>query len=158
FFTFWFKYVFPNRSRLEIGDTAYVTALLKDDLERHVSLAFEDACRDICGRLMRDGVMSYTRIGRWWSKDAEIDLVAFDEDEGTAWFGECKWSRKKVGEDIYRDLVRKSALVDWKTGTREDRFILFGRSGFTDGMERIAKEENCVLVDGGRVVPNRARP
>lgn len=153
FFAFWFKYVFPNRSRLEIGNTGYVMKQIADSFEHHISFLYEDACRQLCAGLMRDGRMNYTVIGRWWSRLAEIDIVALDEGSGTAYFCECKWSNKKVGEDIYRGLVDKSRLVDWQVrGNRKDRYVLFSGSGFTKGMQETAKREGVLLVAGDVVV------
>lgn len=152
FISFWFNYILPNRSRLEIGDPAFVMALIRRDFEKHVSRAFEAVCRDLCAGLMHDGIMSYTRLGRWWSKEAEIDLVALDENDGTAWFGECKWSRNPIGEDIYRDLAAKSALIEWRGAKGRNRYILFGKSGFTPGMKRLARAGNVILMDRGKMV------
>jgi len=152
FFTFWFKYVFPNRNRLEIGKVDYVLKLIKDTFEHHVSSIYEDVCADICKNLMKDGVLQYTSIGKWWSKNEEIDIVALDEETKTAYFGECKWSSKKVGDDIYQDLIRKSQLVDWRKDKRKDRFILFSKNGFTSRMIEISKKENVLLVHKERVI------
>jgi hypothetical protein len=96
--------------------------------------------------------MNYTTIGRWWSRQAEIDIVALDEESKTAYFCECKWSNKEVGEDVYKDLLSKSRLVNWPPGGgRTDRFILFSKSGFTKGMRDIAKKEPVLLVKGESV-------
>jgi AAA+ ATPase superfamily predicted ATPase len=152
FFSFWFRYVFPNRSRLEIGRSDYVLKLIKDSFEHHISTVYEDICLDLCKTLMSNEIMQYTLIGKWWSKDEEIDIVALDEETGTAYFGECKWSNKKVGEDIYKDLLRKSHLVDWNKGKRKDRFMLFSKSGFTAKMLETAKKENVLIIHGDRVV------
>lgn len=152
FFAFWFKYVFPNRSRIELGNPEYVLRIIADSLEQHASLAYEDACKDLCRKLAREGVIGYTMIGRWWTKDAEIDVVALDEEASTAWFGECKWSARKAGEDVYEGLVRKSKLVDWRNGTRTERYMLFSKSGFAEGLIRRARAENVILVKEDRVM------
>lgn len=152
FFAFWFKYVFPNRSRLEIGNIDYVMKLIKDSFEHHISTVYEDVCMDMCKKLMADGLMQYTIIGKWWSRNEEIDIIALDEDSKTAYFGECKWSTKKVGEDIYKDLIRKSRLVDWHKDRRRDKFMLFSKSGFTPQMTEIAKQQNVLLIHGDRIV------
>jgi hypothetical protein len=152
FFTFWFKYIFPNRSRIEIGNADYVMTLIKDSFEHHASGVYEDVCRDLCRVLMSDGYMRYTTIGKWWSRNEEIDIVALDEETKTAYFAECKWSNKKVGEDIYQNLVRKSHLTDWFNDTRTNRFVLFSKSGFTRGMIELARKDNVLLVYKDRTV------
>lgn len=152
FFTFWFKFVFPNRSRLEIENVDYVLKLIKDTFEHQVSSIYEDVCMDLCKDLAKDGLIYYTSIGKWWSKDEEIDIVALDDETKTAYFGECKWSNKKVGDDIYQDLVRKSQLVDWHKGKRKDRFILFSKNGFTQRMFEIAKRGKVLLAHRDKVL------
>ena len=152
FFTFWFKFAFPNRNRLEIENVDYVLKQIKDTFEHHISTIYEDVCMDICKDLMKDGLIQYTTIGKWWSKDEEIDIVALDEEKKTAYFGECKWSNKKVGDDIYQDLLRKSQLVDWHKEMRKNKFILFSKGGFTQRMTEISKKENVLLVHKEKVI------
>jgi len=148
FFSFWFKYVFPHRSRLEIGNTDYLLGKIADTFDQHLAFVYEDVCRELCLDLLKSGRMSFSAIGRWWQKNEEIDLVALDEDNGTIWFGECKWSVNPVGEDIYRNLRRKTGLVVWGTEKRRERFILFSKSGFTDGMRKLALQDEVLLVEG----------
>lgn len=146
FFSFWFKYIFPNRSKLEIGRGDIVLKLIKDTFEHHISTIYEEVCIELCKYLMAERLMQYAMIGKWWSKNEEIDIVAIDEENETLYFGECKWSNKKVGEDIYRELIRKSNLVDLNNEKRKNRYILFSKSGFTERMMEIAKREKVLLV------------
>lgn len=148
FFSFWFKYVFPHRSRLEIGNKDYLLGKIRDTFDQHLSFVYEDACRELCMDLLKSGKMEFSTIGRWWQKNEEIDLVALDEESGMIWFGECKWSVNPVGEDIYRDLQRKARLVVWGMEQRREGFILFSKSGFTDGMRELALQDGVLLVDG----------
>jgi uncharacterized protein len=153
FFSFWFRYVFPHRSRLEIGNTDYLLGKIRETFDQHLSFVYEDVCRELCLEYLKSGRMSFSTIGRWWQKNEEIDLVALDEESGTIWFGECKWSIKPVGVDVYRDLQRKAGLVAWGPEKRRERFILFSRCGFTDGMLKLALEEDVLLVEGWELVP-----
>lgn len=148
FFAFWFKYVLPNRGRLEIGNEDSVLKQIEDTFDQHVGEAYESIAREIFLDLCRKEKIPVTSVGRWWSRNEEIDLVALEEESKTAWFGECKWSGKKVGTDIYQDLRRKSEQVEWHSGKRKERFILFSRSGFTPAMLGVAKREKVVLVEG----------
>jgi len=152
FLTFWFKYVFTNRSRLEIGKSNHVETLIRDCLEQDIAHAYEDVCRELCLSLMAEGQLSFTSLGRWWSRAEEIDLVALDEDSKTAFFGECKWSNKQVGVNVYEDLIRKSNQVEWKLDSRKNRFILFSKSGFTEAMFDRANRENVLLVHKDRLL------
>ena len=97
---------------------------------------------------MKKGTISFSAFGRWRQKNEEIDLVALDEGSDTIWFGECKWSVNPVGEDLYRTLQRKTFLVFWGSEQRRERFILFSRSGFTDGMRALAAKDEVLLVEG----------
>src|SRR5659263_632509 len=123
FFAFWFKYVLPNRGRLELGNEGYVLTQIKDTLDLHVSKSYESISREIFLDMAKRKDIPITSLGRWWSKNEEIDLVALDEENKTIWFGECKWSNRKVGTDVYQDLRRKSELVEWHAGRRNERFL-----------------------------------
>jgi uncharacterized protein len=148
FFAFWFKYVLPNRGRLELGSADYVLRQIEETFDQHIGDAYESICREIFLDKARQGNTPVTSIGRWWSKNEEIDLVALDEPTRTIWFGECKWSGRKIGTDVYQNLRRKAQLVEWHGDRRAERFVLFSRSGFTAGMYDLAKQEKVVLIEG----------
>jgi AAA+ ATPase superfamily predicted ATPase len=146
FFEFWFQYVFPNRSRLEIGQSKEVLRAIKATFDRHLSFVFEDVCKHYCLELMKDGRIRFTSIGRWWQRNEEIDIIALDEENKEIYFGEAKWSKKPVGIDILDDLKRKTSLVEWNRGKRIEHFILFSRSGFTDAVRERGKKEDVLLI------------
>ena len=148
FFSFWFRYIFPYRGRLEIGQTDFIMKALSDTFPQYLSGVYEEICRGLCFALQKDEVINFNTIGRWWSKNEEIDLVATDEASGCLYLGECKWSENPVGTDIYEDLVRKAALIDWRAGKRKERFLLFSKSGFTEQMLIRAVKENVILFAG----------
>lgn len=158
FFTFWFRYVMPYRSRIEIGKAEYVLKIIRNSFDQYVSQAYEFACRDTCMGLMEEGHLQFTAVGKWWLKNEEIDLVAIDEETETSYFAECKWSNKKVGVNVYEDLIRKARLVDWHKDKRTDRFMLFSKSGFTDGLLEAAQRDNLLLIHKDRLLrPSAAR-
>lgn len=87
----------------------------------------------------------FQQVGRWWTKDAEIDLVGLNEEENEILFGEVKWSVNQVGTDILAELRRKAPLVQWGREGRRESFALFSRSGFTEELVRVAAEEGVSL-------------
>lgn len=148
YIAYWFKYIFPNRSHLEIGDAGRVLSLIRNSFDDHTAASYEEVCMDLCRDIAGESLPALTDFGKWWSKTEEIDIVALAGGANDVLFGECKWSRNKVGEDVYRDLKRKADLVDWKREKRIPRYALFSRSGFTDAILRIAKQEDVFLVHG----------
>ncbi|MCL5291686.1 MAG: DUF234 domain-containing protein [Actinobacteria bacterium] len=109
---------------------------------------FEDVCREYCYEMMKAGRIGFTTIGRWWSRNEEIDIVALDEENSTIYLAEAKWSEKPVGVNILEDLRRKAALVDWRTGKRREKYILFSKSGFTEAVEELSGRDESVILYG----------
>ncbi|MHB8093229.1 MAG: ATP-binding protein [Syntrophales bacterium] len=146
FFRFWFNYVYPNRSFLEEGQSDYVLdRKIMPSLDRFIAWSFEEVCRSLVRKGLPGGIKC-NRVGRWWSKEGEIDIVGLADDENTAVFGEVKWSVNPVGTDILDGLEKKARLVDWHRGERKEAFVLFSRSGFTANLEKLAKERGDMLL------------
>ncbi|WP_010479730.1 DUF234 domain-containing protein [Thermococcus zilligii] len=55
----------------------------------------------------------FTRIGRWWHRDEEIDLVAVGSNGKKVLLVEVKWRdlRKREARGVLRDLKRKFDLM-----------------------------------------------
>jgi len=146
FFRFWFSFVYPNKSFIEEGEEDYVIHnKIKPGFEIFTSLVFEEICRSSVRKGALKG-MKFSQVGRWWSKDGEIDVVAVNEQENTILFGEAKWSSKKVGTDILSELKKNAAMVEWGGKNRVEHYVLFSRKGFTEEMKRIADNEGIFLL------------
>lgn len=145
FFRFWFSFVFPNKSFIEERELDYlIENKMRPRLDNFTSQTFEDVCRSYVKKgLLND--LKFNQVGRWWSKDSEIDLVGLNEDENMILFGEVKWSVNKVGIDILEDLRKKASHVDWGKKTRKEYFSIFSRSGFTQDLKRIVSKEGVLL-------------
>jgi AAA+ ATPase superfamily predicted ATPase len=75
FFRFWFSYVLPYRSQLELGNTDYAMVKIKENFSGFVAKIYEDLSVEYM--LKNYPVL---KAGRWWSKDEEIDVVGVGED------------------------------------------------------------------------------
>jgi hypothetical protein len=144
FLKFWFTFAFPYKSELELGNISLVLKKLDESFELLVAENYERVARDVL-RKHPDKIFPFMRVGRWWDRNEEIDIVAVNEDSNEILFGEAKWSNKPVGTNIYWDLKRKASLVEWGKPTRKEHFALFSRSGFTEKMKEVAKEESVFL-------------
>ncbi len=89
---FWFHFVFPHRSFVQqMGPARSFTELIKPQLEAYFGGCFERLCREALPVLYaRERVRAAYRVGEYWSKDVQIDVVGVRDD---AWIdlAECKW-------------------------------------------------------------------
>jgi len=85
----------------------------------------------------------YFKIGRWWRKGEEIDIVAICEN--TLIVCEVKWTNKPVGSSVLYNLQRKAGLLqeDVKKNFKKVIYYLFSKSGFA-GMK---PQDNLVMVN-----------
>jgi hypothetical protein len=151
FLKFWFQYIFPYKSDLEIEQYDEVLRKLKESFQILEASAYENVCRELLWEI-RDSIFSFERVGKWWEKNKEIDIVAISQKTSEILFGECKWSVKPVGINIYRDLKKKADSVQWEKGKRKERYILFSKSGFTKDMLNMAKQEGIFLVEKNKMI------
>lgn len=137
FLRFYFSYVFPYRSQLEIGNIKFVLDRLKLTFNEFVGKTYEN--------LAREYVLSNFNVikcGRWWDKNTEIDILAIG-DEFTL-FGECKWQNRKVTMKVLNDLIEKSKKIE----ANNKKYILFSKKGFTKELIEFAKKrDDLILVE-----------
>ena len=151
FFRFWFQYVFPYKSDLEIQRFDEVLRKMRESFKMLESGIYETVCRHII-QDFRDEFFAFERVGKWWEREKEIDVVALNAGTKDILFGEAKWSEKQVGTNIYEALKEKAAHVDWKRNARNEHYILFSKSGFTKDMIELAKKEKVHLVHKDNLV------
>ncbi|NMB40247.1 MAG: ATP-binding protein [Parcubacteria group bacterium] len=151
FLRFWFQYVFPYKSDLEIERYDEVLRKIEETFEAIKANTYEMVCRELLSDF-RNEIFSFERIGRWWKKGEEIDIVGVNKKTKEIIFGECKWSDSPVDKSVFYDLKRKSMEVEWNNKERKEYFILFSKSGFTKEMINLAKKEKIFLVKEGSLV------
>lgn len=150
FIAFWFTFVYPQKSRLEQNNTAYVMDMLKKTfVERHVAFVYEDICRAAMWTLAEKGNFTFARVGRWWNKNTEIDIIALNDDTKDIIFGECKYTASPMDTDIWYDLLEKKKEVPWNKEIRNESFVFFSMNGFTRRMHELAQSRaDIILVEG----------
>jgi hypothetical protein len=144
FFRFWFRYVFPNRSRLERGRTNDVYAELDTDLDTFMGLAFEDCCREWLGRYAPpDTHPNSEHLGSWWSRDGqvEIDVVGTTKNHYDL-LASCKWSQAAKPSVLGELLAARDHLGGRATHAK---LIIFAR-GFDQRLIEQAALEDVTLI------------
>lgn len=147
YFKFYYKFVFPNISELEEYNIDIVYDLaVKPFLNEYTSYIFEDVCISYLKRQNKKNNLpfNFLKIGRWWDKNNEIDIVAFD-NQGNAILGECKWKNSKVSKNELFKLIEKSNHIDIKFNNIY--YFLFSKSGFDDELISLASlDEKIKLI------------
>lgn len=145
YFRFWFRYVFPNRSRLELGRVDEVATEILADLDNHMGSVFEDCCRTWVSRYAPDDVARrFDGLGAWWTRDGQTEVdIAAHSGRHYSLLGSVKW-KSTVDERTLDELrVAREAM-----GPRADnaRLVIFARDGFTDRLRDRAEREDVILA------------
>ena len=109
YFTFWFRFVFPNKSLINNDQKIRNFSV---EFNRYIGHVFEKISAEF---LWKKRQIDLTRVGRWWHKGIEIDLIALNDDSNEILFIECKWKTVSLKEslNILRKLKEKSDYVKW---------------------------------------------
>jgi AAA+ ATPase superfamily predicted ATPase len=151
FFDFWFRYVYPYQSELESGRPAIARVDIRQTFDQFVSRTFEDCVRDWLWHLHDQGKLPLElhKMGSWWNKRTEIDIVGLNNSTHDILFGECKWAQNPIGLDVLKDLYNKASQVPWHKDERQEWFVLASRSGFQESLIERARRPG---MDGRRDV------
>ncbi len=155
FLRFWFRFVYPYRTELEtVGPELVLERFIRPRLHEFVGATFEEIARQHVLELARRGELPFapSRVGRWWNRNTEIDVVALGVEEGQLLLGEAKWWTSPVGLNVLEDLQRKAqqmvahSAAIWKRPPTL-HYALFSRSGFAADLREQARRERVLLID-----------
>ncbi|MCZ7358146.1 MAG: ATP-binding protein [Candidatus Methanoperedens sp.] len=146
FFRFWFRYIYPNSSLIEIGRPDIVLEMINRDFNEYLDSIFEDVSIELLQSLSLNGELPLlTKWGKWWRMDDEIDIVATNEATGDILFCECEWQEKESDIRIMEELLEKSERVEWGDEKRKNHYAVVIRRGFTEEAKRFAEEKKIRL-------------
>ncbi|MBP3686779.1 MAG: ATP-binding protein [Alphaproteobacteria bacterium] len=152
FMRFWFKFVFPYKGELELDNLNFVTEKLNEHfIDNHVAFVYEDVCRNIFAELCKNKQIDFvpSRIGSYWDRDDEIDVVAVDETNKRIFAAECKYYKdnKPIDINVYAKLQEKCKNKDF--AGYDIIYGLFSKSGFTNRLKEIAAENHKLILING---------
>ena len=144
-FRFWFRYVYGQQGELvQLGDDAY-EQMVEPTVTDYMGTMFERVCQNALPAVVPK---TYQKIGYWWHKHHEIDVVGLASD-GTLVAGECKYTTREMTEGDLADLERSVSQVQWTPpgGTeREEHYCCFCRSGFSEDLQQVAADRDDVSL------------
>ncbi len=154
FFRFWFRFIYPNSSLIEIGRPDIVLDLIKGDFDKYLDSIFTDISIELLQNLSLNGKLPlFTRWGRWWHMDEEIDIVATNEATTDILFCECDWLNKKMDKGVLEELIEKSEEVEWNNEKRKNHYSMVSRKGFTEEARMYAENKKILLFTLKEMIP-----
>jgi len=120
FMNFYFRFVVPNKSRLELGMHNRIWTEIKKEMDHYVSGLWEELCREAIPLLRIQG-RGFKTASRWWGngtdrQSMEIDIIAESTDKSALLVGEAKWSDTVKVNGIYNELLHKTQKLPFIEG------------------------------------------
>jgi hypothetical protein len=124
FMSFYYKFVVPNRSFIELDRMAPIENALRDHFNEFVAMHWEKICRNAVTGNNVNGVL-FGKASRWWGQvvnsdkrveQVEFDVVAESIDKKYLLVGECKWTNHEYSEQLTDELCRKAQMLSIAKG------------------------------------------
>lgn len=144
FTEFWFRFIYPNESQLNILDPEefydkyigqYIYGFAKEAFVK-VGTEFIQLL-DSMNRLE----IKISRMGRWWGKQGDIDIIACDTDDKYL-VGKCNWDSDTFTFMMFEELMLNVA----QAGVGSDYIYLFSKDTFDDELRSFAKDNANVKL------------
>ncbi|MPZ13227.1 MAG: hypothetical protein GEU73_02160 [Chloroflexi bacterium] len=153
---FWFHYVSPFQSLLQLGRAPYVWEReIAPTLDEFVArTTWEEVCIQHLWRRLETGQLpaSVAQLGRWWDPREEIDLVGLWRGQATL-VGECTWTAGPVDERVFMNLQRKAQQLPL---AERPLWVLASRAGFDRIVRQRAEHGDCLLIEPADLYPEDA--
>lgn len=149
FIRFWFQFVYPYISYVEMGHLELVMSRIdKNFIDTQVSFVYEKICQEKLWELSAQGRLPgiLEKIGRWWDNQHEIDVVGLSEADNLLVAGECKFWQGPVGINVLQALEKKTAYINWHNEQRQVVYILFSIHGFSQELQELVTIRQDVLL------------
>ena len=115
FFTFWFRFVNPNKAVLELGLEEKVWNNIREDFNAYLGEVFEEIAKEYIVSRVKLGELDIDAdvMGRWQHEAGEIDFITYSTRERKGALFEIKWRELSYedAKNIILRLIEKSLLV-----------------------------------------------
>lgn len=151
FYTFWYRYIFTNRSYYEFLGAKDAAAEIMEGLSDYMGLIFEDICKQYLVRLARNKMLPFVPacIGKWWGNNPhlraqdDIDVLLLDRKGEEALFCECKFTNRPMPMEEYDDLIQASLAFP---NVKKKHFMFISKAGYTGSVLDRGKREGTQFL------------
>lgn len=120
YFRFWLNYVYPYKEEIEEQPQSMLK-FVKRDYPQYMGRIFEEVVKQYLRTFLS---IDFNKIGKWWHKEEEIDVVALNEKNTNIAFFECKWKKLNYNQSlkILKELQKKTEYVKWFNNKRKEKY------------------------------------
>jgi len=117
FMNFYFRFIVPYRSFIELGRLNPILNTFEPDFAAYVSHYWEKLCREAVSGNEINGIM-FGIARRWWgsvsrTEKIELDVVAESLDKRYLLVGECKWTSGENCDRLLYELKEKAGKLSF---------------------------------------------
>ena len=134
FFKFWYKFIFPHQTTLNLGNDKLVLKIIEENLNSYVGRVFEDVVKELLilylNKKIKGVEIGFEDIGSWWDRHGnEIDIAAYHLKEKKILVGEVKWTNKRSDLDVLDTLMERAKLLPF---SGRYQYLVVSKNGFTE--------------------------
>jgi len=149
FFRFWFKFIYPKQSFLELGRKDLVKKAIITEKNDYLSFTFEKILRELIllssGKSIKDTEIPFIEdIGAFWWKNIEADACAVAGD--MVIIGEAKWRDEKINRREVEKFLAKREIIINKMGKKKAIGIIIAKGGFSNDARKL-ENTDLILLD-----------
>jgi len=104
FLNLWFRYIYKNRSAVEMENYEYIRDIMQRDYSTYSGKMLETFYQELFINSKK-----YNKVGSYWEKENrnEIDLVAINDFEKKIVIAEVKLNKKKININVLKEKAKK---------------------------------------------------
>ncbi len=146
---FWFRFLADEPDLIRSQEEAQLKWKEKVEpyLVEFAHEAFAAACREYLLRRRLEGKIpeAFLHFGRWWSGDAEVDIVGADEARQSCIAADCRYGQEPAGLKVLRSLQKKCVQLP-VADEAVFSYWIFSRSGFDEALRNEAEAHPNILL------------
>ena len=151
FFRFYYRFLRPHlKSLVSVQET---TAYIQSELHAFAAPAFKKLARAWLLQAARADRLPFApqAVGSHWSRRAQLDAVAINQETREILLGECKWGADPVSHQMVRELIEQKGhklRADLPNGAAWTfHYVVFARAGFSPDAASAITARDGLLVD-----------